>query len=360
MFRTQRNPRRGFTLIELLVVIAIIAVLIGLLLPAVQKVRAAAARSEATNTLKQLSLASHNYHDTNQMLPPMYMYAQAYYGNVSGAITGSWPFAILPQVEQDNVLKSTLGTLTYSYSYTYNENGNPYSYSDNQTYTGSTAYQALRAPKQKLKVFTSKLDPTADLVETPCSFSMNSSIYGYMYSYGGNQTYSNYKYGMHMDKIRDGTSNTFLFGESYSRCANEYYEDYSLYGYAPGSYYKSKDGYDRLWNYDPNNSSYTYDYTSSYTDGNPPSYVYDGSSTGSQYPYFDSYGTYDGSKGNYTTFEVTPKAGVCSPYGIQSSSGSALMSMCDGSVRSVSSSVTITTWQALGSPQQGDVVNGDW
>ena len=100
-----RSPRRAFTLIELLVVIAIIAVLIGLLLPAVQKVRGAAARIKCANNLKQFGLAMHGYLDINDGLPPNATYA---YTGAAVTATSAWSAQarLLPHIEQENLFRN--------------------------------------------------------------------------------------------------------------------------------------------------------------------------------------------------------------------------------------------------------------
>lgn len=111
---TGSQSRRGFTLIELLVVIAIIAILIGLLLPAVQKVRSAAARMECQNNLKQLGIAMHAYHDSYRKFPRNYKQVGA---NAWEAL--SLNYFLLPYVEQGNLYKMGQANIT-NWSWMYN------------------------------------------------------------------------------------------------------------------------------------------------------------------------------------------------------------------------------------------------
>jgi prepilin-type N-terminal cleavage/methylation domain-containing protein len=118
------HRRRGFTLVELLVVIAIIAILIGLLLPAVQKVREAAARTQCLNNLKNIGLAVQNYAGTyNQKLPPLSSSPAVALGGVKIYYPQSFFFTILPYMDQDNMYRTGMTPQNFS-----NPNGPPAAY----------------------------------------------------------------------------------------------------------------------------------------------------------------------------------------------------------------------------------------
>jgi prepilin-type processing-associated H-X9-DG protein/prepilin-type N-terminal cleavage/methylation domain-containing protein len=206
-----RQRRTGWTLIELLVVIAIIAVLIGLLLPAVQKVREAANRVTCNNNLKQLSVAAHHHHDTNGMFPTglhtVDLLADGRHANGT-----SWEVELLPSIEQENLHQQ-------------------WNYAD---YAKNIAVSSRNngLTGQVLKVLLCPSDALAD----PVFYFESAPDYAWAYGfyalgcYGGNAGKRSFpkeqvtRNGIFFQDSRirlrdvaDGASNTFLFGERFHR-----------------------------------------------------------------------------------------------------------------------------------------------
>jgi prepilin-type N-terminal cleavage/methylation domain-containing protein len=156
------NRTSAFTLIELLVVIAIIGVLIALLLPAVQKIRAAADRAHCANNLKQIGLACHNYHDTYRAFPPTYN------------SVGHWPVLLAPFIEQDNFYQQWLPTLKTSNPFQAQFTGGP-----NSLY--ATVFKILVCPADELP------DPPVAQLFAPGAFpGLPDGVYCSLTSYGPN------------------------------------------------------------------------------------------------------------------------------------------------------------------------------
>ncbi|MFO0811114.1 MAG: DUF1559 domain-containing protein [Gemmataceae bacterium] len=358
--------RGGFTLIELLVVIAIIAVLIGLLLPAVQKVREAAQRTRCMNNVKQLALAAHNYHDAVGNLPA-FSYA-------TGNTTGSAHFFLLPYLEQSALYQQA--------------NGNSYN-----VRTGV------------VKMFSCPNDPTAVegvFTSDAINYEGNSSAVGRTSVNGvpyGAATYAinaqvaaGVNQNGHLVKgstnlsggIPDGTSNTVLFAERMAWCTGpDYPNPAASPRLAAGSVTWS------IWARGPRFTGGVLD--SQWADGAPSAASPPAANNAQPGP--DGYSWWDNPAFDqaYRLGAATPNSGpgprsdpnfrqnwdggVVNPGGIQAGAvprqcdyrrlqalhGNVMIAgLSDGSVRNVQASISANTWQLVCDPADGLPIPSDW
>jgi prepilin-type N-terminal cleavage/methylation domain-containing protein/prepilin-type processing-associated H-X9-DG protein len=190
-------PRNGFTLIELLIVIAIIAILIALLLPAVQKVREAALRTQCTNNLKQIALACHNYHDTYKAFPQGVSYTNPTY-------YFSWMAQLLPFVEQGALWNTAT-------SYAANVNSWPWGPPNNPALATVTPIYTCPMDPRSLLALDAK-----GLLVAFTSYQGNSGTAGNPNpgkNSGGYDGVLYWQSRVRFADITDGTSTTFLAGE---------------------------------------------------------------------------------------------------------------------------------------------------
>jgi len=315
MIRVLRKIR-GFTLIELLVVIAIIAILIGLLLPAVQKVREAAARMQCGNNLKQIGTAIHNYASGNdsKMVPGMAGWTPV--SNNNQYPGGAFHWHLLPFIEQGNIMTQMSNAGIY------------YSWGSGGTANGqntSTAVKTYRCPS----------DPTPSAGGARSNDSNGWPVTSYFRNYymfdgsdsiqssGHHWTLSKYNIG----NIPDGTSNTLAVTERYADLLPNVYS---------GSQYSglyTHHGQERAhWGY----AQWAPVYGQWQANGSQPSSGMLAPQVGVKPSNAAYYGT---NSGHSTSIQVL---------------------LMDGSVRGVTSGVSLATWLNVVSPDDGNVIGSNW
>ena len=316
---------RGFTLIELLVVIAIIAILIGLLLPAVQKVREAAARMQSANNLKQLGIAVHAIHDVHDKFPPSQgafpSDAQSIpWGGQQPSRFGTLQYFLLPYIEQDNLFKQQVGHSWDSQGVvkTYIAPGDPSLPSDNKTWFNRPA----------------------------TSYASNWHVFrggwGEDWQKGGVNKFAS---------ITDGLSNTIIFAERYAICGDPAYNGQNSSRYV-----------EHIWAEDgqgagPKHAAYhgigSGDgplFSPAFWAQMPDPTLKEGWEKVPNYPWA------------YMALpELKPAVNQCTPNRLQGFSlGGIQVGLGDGSVRSVSGGVSQVTWGRAVDPSDGGVLGSDW
>ena len=325
--------RRGFTLIELLVVIAIIAILIGLLVPAVQKVREAASKAQCGNNLRQLGLAFHNCHDQNSKLPP----ALGLFPGTQfqpGAAFGNGFFHVLSFIEADNLYKSANGTLLGVPNIYYPGNNNVYS--------------------RPVKTFICPSDPSTDSSgggTVTTNFTWGAGCYAFNALIVSKQNGINYTNpptpnGSGYDPagaaripadITDGTSNTILIAEKYARCTNS--------SFAEGGGYWAYSALSRPALPAPMQPT--------------PKPVYPGFEI-TFFTVFPGGGAAIGPASKFL-LQPSPFAGNCDPTRASTAhAGGMNVVLADASVRNIATGITPNTWWFACTPSGGEVLGADW